>query len=271
MKNSAKWEVRVGLLLGLAFIIAFGMILSELRDPVTQPEAENDTAVNTSYYKSTQPSLERETYRIEENIDPVPVPSRETPIALRGVRVDMTRFEPATITHDEDKTPARLEPPHPARQEPSTKTYRVVDEDTLYRIAEKTYGTGKGLMWRKIYEANRDKLSDPSAIKPGQILVIPSLGQPAPATASDVSQREALDHIRSYVTGYSSADSETPRNTTRQKVHVVKSGDNLTRIARRYFNDTSSGSVNKIFEANRDQLNDPNDVAIGMKLRIPAN
>ena len=72
MKNSAKWELRVGLLLGLAFIIAFGMILSELRDPVTQAESEKEIAVHTSYYKTTQPPLERERYSAEsENIDPV--------------------------------------------------------------------------------------------------------------------------------------------------------------------------------------------------------
>ena len=106
-------------------------------------------------------------------------------------------------------------------------------------------------------------------------MVIPSLGQPAPAAVSDGSRQEALDHIRGYVAGSSTVASEPSRTrnqgTSRAKIHVVKSGDNLTRIARKYLKDTSSASISKIFEANRDQLSDPNDVAIGMKLRIPAN
>ena len=274
MKNSAKWEVRVGLLLGLAFIMAFGMILSELRDPVTQPAAsEKETAVNTAYYQSAQPSLERETYLPEnEHIDPVPVaPPQQSPIASREVRVDMEHLQPATISREADPIPTGPQPQRPVRQEPQNKTYRVIDGDTLYEIAEKEYGAGKGSMWRKIYEANRNKLSNPSAIKPGQTLVIPSLTQVAALPASDASQREALDHMQRYVTGSSAVAPEPSHSTARAKVHVVKSGDNLTRIARKYFNDSSNASISKIFEANRDQLNDRNDVAIGMKLRIPAD
>ena len=53
----------------------------------------------------------------------------------------------------------------------SGKSYTVVSGDTLYRIAEKEYG--KGGDWKKIYDANRDKLSSPQALKVGTTLVIP--------------------------------------------------------------------------------------------------
>ncbi|MCK5113710.1 MAG: LysM peptidoglycan-binding domain-containing protein [Phycisphaerae bacterium] len=283
MKNSAKWELRVGLLLGLAFIIAFGMILSELRDPVTQPVSEEQAAVDNSYYQNTQQAPARERRVENEPVrDPVAVNlSRLRRATPRTPRVDMPQLDSATILHRRDSA-STSETPQPQRPQPAvptpqraTKKYRVVDGDTLFRIAQKEYGRANGPKWRKIYEANRNKLSSPSAIRPGQTLVVPSLGQSAPAAASGASQRQALEHIRDHVSRRAPVTTSVTalRNgiTSRAKVHVVKSGDNLTKIARRHLGDTSSASIDKIFEANRDQLDDPNDVAIGMKLRIPAN
>ena len=49
--------------------------------------------------------------------------------------------------------------------------YTVQPGDSLWRIAEKAYGNGR--RWRRIYEANTDKISDASKIYVGQTLVIP--------------------------------------------------------------------------------------------------
>ncbi len=49
--------------------------------------------------------------------------------------------------------------------------------------------------------------------------------------------------------------------------HEVKSGENLSKIAQRYYGDASL--YPKIFEANRDVLKDPNMIRVGQKLRIP--
>lgn len=51
------------------------------------------------------------------------------------------------------------------------KTYTVQAGDTLSGIAKKHLGDGNAYM--KIYEANRDQLSDPDKIKPGQVLKMP--------------------------------------------------------------------------------------------------
>lgn len=50
-------------------------------------------------------------------------------------------------------------------------SYTVKAGDTLWNIAGTIYG--KGLLWRKIYEANMDTLTDPGQINVGQILRIP--------------------------------------------------------------------------------------------------
>lgn len=49
--------------------------------------------------------------------------------------------------------------------------YTVVAGDTLSRIARKVYGDGA--RWQAIFEANRDVLPRPDALRPGQVLRIP--------------------------------------------------------------------------------------------------
>jgi nucleoid-associated protein YgaU len=51
------------------------------------------------------------------------------------------------------------------------RTYTVKSGDTLSRIAKEHLGDANAYM--KIFEANRDQLSDPDKIKPGQVLKIP--------------------------------------------------------------------------------------------------
>ncbi len=53
----------------------------------------------------------------------------------------------------------------------SGKTYTVKPGDTLSKIAKDHLGDANAYM--KIYEANRDQLSNPDLIKPGQVLKVP--------------------------------------------------------------------------------------------------
>jgi LysM repeat protein len=57
--------------------------------------------------------------------------------------------------------------------------YVVRPGDTLSKIAKEVYGDGR--RWRKIFEANKDRISDPSKIYPGQELCIPSEPTEPPA------------------------------------------------------------------------------------------
>lgn len=55
---------------------------------------------------------------------------------------------------------------------PKEQTYTVAAGDSLSKIAKHFYGNANEYM--KIFEANKDKLSDPNTIKVGQELVIPN-------------------------------------------------------------------------------------------------
>jgi nucleoid-associated protein YgaU len=53
------------------------------------------------------------------------------------------------------------------------RTYTVVAGDNLSKIAKHFYGHAND--WRRIFDANRDQISNPDLIKPGQVLKIPPM------------------------------------------------------------------------------------------------
>jgi len=56
---------------------------------------------------------------------------------------------------------------------PSYQEYKVKKGDTLSHVSKDFYG--KASKWTIIYEANSDKIKDPSKLKPGIVLIIPDL------------------------------------------------------------------------------------------------
>lgn len=60
----------------------------------------------------------------------------------------------------------------PAAAPAKAATYTVKSGDTLSQIAKDQLGSAGAYM--KIFEANKDQLTDPDKIKPGQVLKIPA-------------------------------------------------------------------------------------------------
>jgi LysM repeat protein len=52
------------------------------------------------------------------------------------------------------------------------------------------------------------------------------------------------------------------------KLYTVKSGDTLSKISKQFYGDPNA--YMKIFNANRDKLNDPDKIQPGQELKIPA-
>ena len=57
----------------------------------------------------------------------------------------------------------------------ATKTYTVKSGDTLSKIAKEFLGDANAYM--DIFNANKDQLTDPDKIKPGQVLKIPQMAR----------------------------------------------------------------------------------------------
>ena len=62
-------------------------------------------------------------------------------------------------------------PPDPSTYAPGAKTYTVKAGDTLSGIAKAHLGSAGAYM--KIFDLNKDQLTDPDKIKPGQVLRLP--------------------------------------------------------------------------------------------------
>ena len=61
------------------------------------------------------------------------------------------------------------------QESPQSTMYTVQKGDTLWEIAEKHYGKGKGAKYTEIVKANSPPVKDPDLIQPGWVLRIPPL------------------------------------------------------------------------------------------------
>ena len=61
---------------------------------------------------------------------------------------------------------------------------------------------------------------------------------------------------------------QTAGTTTRSRYYTIQSGDTLSKIAKEHYGDANA--YNKIFEANREVIGDPDKIYPGQQIRIPA-
>jgi nucleoid-associated protein YgaU len=60
-----------------------------------------------------------------------------------------------------------------------------------------------------------------------------------------------------------------PRPELQAEFYTIEKGDTLSAIAKRYYGDASA--YTRIFEANKDIIDDPDRIFPGQKIRIPKN
>src|SRR5215203_349201 len=104
--------------------------------------------------------------------------------------------------------------------------YTVVAGDTLRKIAQRFYGDEN--QWPRIFHANQGQITNPDQISVGWVLRIPGLVQ-----------------------------------------YTVVAGDTLRKIAQQFYGDEAQWP--RIFNANRDQIDDPDKIQVGQVLRIPTD
>lgn len=75
------------------------------------------------------------------------------------------------------------------------------------------------------------------------------------------------DVIADFPVDASKASAPQPQAAS-QQTYTVKPGDTLSKIAKQFYG--SANDYMRIFNANKDQLKDPNQIQVGQQLKIPA-
>ena len=279
-------ETKIGLLVGLAFIIVIGILLSDHFTSVTQPHQAALTTTIDGVLGSTRtlgPQRQSAAPLEVPSVEPRAIPVQPDPTlerrqhvevggANRGQRIiDVTEQpiipnEPIiTQIPDVDRghnaineIVARVndlpvviapEPPAPAT---SMKTYTAEGGDTLGKIATKAMGANTKANRDLIVKANPSLQANPNKVVMGDSYNIP-VQTPTAAVTPKPEPRETA------------APAPAPSNSIE---YIVKEGDRLSKIAREQCG--SITFVSQILEMNKDVLKgDPDKLKINMKLKLP--
>jgi len=113
------------------------------------------------------------------------------------------------------------------------------------------HGQSRGVSWKNIHIENEK-------------LLIRGAAPTEPIKNEVWSKIKAIDPTYADLTADISIDSSLK---VPEKTYTVVAGDTLSKVAKHYYGDANK--YMKIFEANKDQLKDPNMIKVGQVLRIP--
>jgi nucleoid-associated protein YgaU len=158
-------------------------------------------------------------------------------------------------------------PVQPAQPE---RWHVVKEGDSAFDIAKKYYGDGN--LWKKLQEANGDRIAKNGAVRIGVRIKLP----PAQAISGSASTSRERVIPTDPTRGTPSASSARPAPVevlpkpvaaSKVRTYTVVSGDTLIGIARKTLG--SGNRADEIAALNKAKLRDRNTVVIGMTLQIP--
>ncbi len=292
-------ETKIGLLVGLAFIIVIGILLSDhLSSTNEPPQAQLSSAGDTVRQgvglpanPTPQPPI---TLVPPVQVAPTqPVPTREeltrplpSPVAQVNPATDTATIRPQAIDpqlrHIAEQFKNELEPVAPAGSRgevaaltpapqipatgflspvnaAATHEYKVVEGDSVSRLAAKFLGASTKTTRQAIIDANPSLKADPNRIIVGRTYIIP-------ATASTVARPAETTVILP-----TPATVQKPRQTPSSSPeywYTVKDNDNLWRIAYEQLGNGNAWTAIK--ELNVDALKGGDTVHPNMRLKLPA-
>jgi nucleoid-associated protein YgaU len=233
-------------------------------------EIDIDELAKESKTKKTEVAVVREDFIEERKIKkefgkkaPVKVSVKEDVAVIEGrwegVEAEIEVAEKEIEESVEDVTISKKE--EEQQQIPSADVspreiiHKVVSSDNLIELSKKYYGDGT--KWRKIHEANKDKIPNPDVLYTGLELLIPEITV-AEKRNDDIAYGSLPER---------ESDEEVFTTTTTSGTHTISPGDTLYSIAREYYGDSAMWV--KIHDANEDNIEDKRLLEVGQTLVIP--
>ncbi len=165
---------------------------------------------------------------------------REAEEQLRGGRPAGPGANPR-IEKVEPDNRGKVVPPAPADGD-----YVIKENDSFDRIAKERYGNSKYA--RLIAEANPSRKAN--ALRPGDRLVLPL--KPEEKAPAPEERKPAAEAVAA---------------AAGAKTYTIQTGDTLSDISKKVYG--TARHYEKIFEANRDRIDDPNMLVVGRTLAMP--
>lgn len=167
-------ETRIGLLVGLVFIFAFGLILGELTNGDGEQPVTTGTLRDVDYltHEADRGAIADPRYT---------QPRRRTPaVGSRSDRgtsddADDSRRNVNVRPRGNRRAVSNPVPRKPVDPRKTTRRYRTREGDTLTKIARLAYGQPNGHLYELIYQANKDKLPSRDVVPVGVVLKVPPL------------------------------------------------------------------------------------------------
>lgn len=158
-------ETKAALAIGLGIIVGFALVLHYVKGP---PAEDGFSASKPTGGGFTSRALQ--------------------PL-VDDVRPEDYRRQPERVVlpvRHATRRPGRPAPRVAERGAPRAagRTYIVQPNDSLARISRRVYGSGDAKYYMLIFAANRDKLSDISRVRAGQVLAIPAPPPGAPVRSA---------------------------------------------------------------------------------------
>lgn len=235
-------ETKIGLLVGLAFIIVFAIILSEKGPSSRNTSLPSFTMVDrmgaeTSAASSGQPL---------SNAGRLPVDNALPPIVQPAIGVN---------------------PDMPLREEEVAQGPRVGEEE-LPPLPDSVINliNGKG----------GETTSDSVGVGEPPVVALPEMQtafgdhQAAPWTSAEPESHSSVELASSNQPVLSTPTTETPPQTFKIRTeHTVDKGESLGKIAAKYYERSTPQRIDALYMANKDVLDNRHTVKVGQKLKIP--
>jgi len=121
---------------------------------------------------------QRETFKgqiadAEEALDAIQRTAAARSAEIESLRAVAAQLEERLASERTAKGGAPSRATRPGRTAEGAGSYLVKPGDSLWRISGRAEVLGRPTKWRRLYEANRDRIQDPDRIYPGQEIQIP--------------------------------------------------------------------------------------------------